>query len=219
MPYNEDWASTGQGVGSLLGTGIGAAFGGPAGAMIGGSLGGALGGVAGLFGPKKSLPEFNAADQARNYLERFGGFDREQGQIEANVDTVKRRTVAELISQGVDPVAARQMGEQKATEFRTRSMSDLLNAAQAREGSLTQQLLPQQFQREEDQASYRNWQSAMAADTMQGIAPTLTGAFLAGNEMGLLGGGGGGSGTNLNSPEAQGLGLGLGRQMGFYGRP
>lgn len=216
MPYNEDWASTGQGVGSLVGTGIGAAVAGPAGAMVGSALGGGLGGLAGLFGPKKSLPEFNAADQARNYLDRFGGFNQEQGQIEANTDTVKRRTVAELISQGVDPVAARQMGEQKATEFRTRSMSDLLNAAQAREASLTQQLLPQQFQREEDQASYRNWQSAMAADTMQGIAPTLTGAFLAGNEMGLFGGQ---PGTDLNSQPAKDLGLGLGRQMGLYGRP
>ncbi len=219
MPYNEDWASTGQGVGSLIGTGIGAAIGlGPAGAMVGGALGGGLGRLAGFLGPKKSLPEFNAADQARNYLERFGGFGREQGQIEANVDTVKRRTVAELISQGVDPVAARQVGEQKATEFRTRSMSDLLNSAQARESSLTQQLLPQQFQREEDQASYRNWQSSMAADTMQGIAPTLTGAFLAGNEMGLFDTGSG-SGTDSSSNPAMALRFGLRPRLFFNPRP
>jgi hypothetical protein len=200
------------GQGALSGAMMGASIGGPL-APFTAAAGGILGALGGIGG-KQKVPEFNAADEARNYLERFGGFDSEQGQIEANVDTVKRRTVAELISQGVDPVAARQMGEQKATEFRTRSMSDLLNAAQAREGSLTQQLLPQQFQREEDQASYRNWQSSMASQTMQGIAPTLVGGFLAANEMGLFDSG--------NSPDydqtREGLGIGMGRQMGLYPR-
>jgi len=214
MPYNEDWASTGQGVGSLLGTGVGAFFG-PGGAMVGSALGGGLGGLAGLLGPKKSLPEFNAADKARNYLERFGGFNQEQGQVEANADTVKRRTIAELISQGVDPVAARQIGETKSTEFRTMAMSDLINSAQQREAGLTQQLLPQQFQREEDQASYRNWQSSMASQTMQGIAPTLVGGFLAGNEMGLFD-----SGNSVGYDQTRNeLGIGVGRQMGLYPQP
>lgn len=168
MDFNVITGGTGALSGAASGAMMGSTFG-PVGTAIGGFAGGLLG-LAGGFGKKQKVPEFNAAKYARNYLERFGGFNQQQGMVEANANTLNRQVMSELISQGVDPVAARQIAMQKKNEFRSGAMGNLIDSAFAREGELTQQLLPKQIEREEDAASLRNMQAIQFnQDLSQGI--------------------------------------------------
>lgn len=166
------WGNAAQGAAG--GAASGAMMGMPAGgigalpgALIGGVLGAVSGGLTGK--DEQEIPEFNAAERAREYMRQYGGFGERIGAAGASADGFARRTAADLISAGVDPASAQNIASRRAAGFREKTVGDIINAASMQEAQLAGQLIPYEIQREEDRISLQN---------MRANEPTVLESFM-----------------------------------------
>lgn len=180
MAWN--WGNFAQGGAGGAATGF--MLGGPVGAAIGLGLGGVAGGLTGQ--DEQEIPDFNAAERSRDYLRRFGGFGERLGAVGASSDTFARRTAADLISAGVDPVSAQNIASRRAAEMREQNVGDLISSTGQMEAQLAGQMLPYEIEREEDQISLRNLQ-ANEPGVFESFIPTILSAAYTGGQQGAGG--------------------------------
>lgn len=177
MGFN--WSNAGQGAAGGAATGgmMGASAGG-IGALPGAAIGAILGGIAGGFSgsDEQKIPDFNAAERAREYMRSYGGWQEKLGSVGASADSLGRRTAAELISAGVDPVSAQNIATRRAASAREAGAGDLIQSAGSMEAQLAGNLLPMQFQREEDQISLANMK-ANEPTVLESFIPMAFSAF------------------------------------------
>lgn len=180
MAFN--WGNAAQGaaggasVGTMIAPGLGTA--------IGAVLGGAAGGLAG--GDEQKIPDFNAAERAREYMRQYGGFGERIGAIGASADSLARRTAADLISSGVDPVSAQNIASRRAAGVREQNVGDLISSTGQMEAQLAGQMIPYEIQREEDQISLQNLK-ASEPGVFESFIPTILSAAYAGGQKGAGG--------------------------------
>lgn len=187
MPESQRWQSAAStaAAGATLGTALLPG--------IGTAIGGVLGGAAGYFlsPEEEKLPELDAAQYARDYMSRYGGFGQKAGSVSAMSQSLGNQTAAQLISAGVDPASARNIASRRAQQAQAQGMDSLIQSETAQEAQLAGNLLPYQIQREEDIISQKNMQANWgdtAADILNaGVAIAGMNSLNKTNNQGTIG--------------------------------